>query len=124
MGFIKKRSVLIILEIIEFLIQIVNSFASDIVVYEASEGMRFDFHALFSNVFFWIVLALQVAELIIHIYINHQQKSIDDEITQAYTKANTDIIYTIGDYTRKGDFVSAKNAIKILKKMERRRKKG
>ena len=61
MRFFRNILLCIILELFVTAIQIANMFLSNVAIYEATTGVTFDFSLLLKNVFFWIVLILQLA---------------------------------------------------------------
>lgn len=114
----------ITIEIIASAIQVVNAFFSDIAMYEATTGVSFDFNALISNVFFWIVLAGQIVfPFLFKLIVSHINKQSDSIVEKAYSDLNADLVRQIGELTKRGDYVSIKQVLKILNKIEKRRRR-
>ena len=107
---------------VSLLVEIANLFLSNIVIYEATEGVRFDAFLLLKNPLFWIVLIMNVAYFIISHIIKQVEKETDKKVEKAITDNSIQIIESVTQNVKKHDFESAKKALKILDKLQRRRK--
>lgn len=127
MSFFRNKIFCIILELLATAIQIANTFLTDVAIYEASTGLRFDFSLLLKNVFFWIVLILQFAYAIFCFIIEVLSTNADNKalerINDAYDNIAADLESEYKTRIKIGDFVSAKKILKELKKIKKERRK-
>ena len=56
MGWIGSKLICFFMELLCFVIQTANLFLANIVIYEASTGVSFDFGALLNNYIFWMLV--------------------------------------------------------------------
>lgn len=106
--------------VLGFLAHTANIFLGNIAVFEASTGHKFNFMALLHNPYFWIILAIQILSVFLSFIKHEKQKrsqeadSTLEQYVELYFKNFAD---QASDYSKAGDFVSAKQAIEVLNKI-------
>lgn len=122
MGWIGNKLICFLIELLCFVIQTANLFLANIVIYEASSGMSFDFGALLKNPIFWIIIAIQIIYFIVSCIIRGKDRKIDDEVERAIQNGSIMLVGQVVGYSEKGDFVSANKVLKLLKKIQKGRR--
>ena len=112
-----------LIEILGIVINIANAFLTNIAVYEASNGLSFDWGLLFSNPLFWVISITQFAYGIATVCVHIKNRNSDKRLKQAIEDKEIALITQVVSYSKKGDFDSANKVIKILDKFEERRTK-
>ena len=127
MRFFRNILLYIVLEVFVSVVQIANMFLSNIAIYEATTGLKFDFSLLFENLFFWIVLILQLAYTGFCIIIKVLSKSADADAVKAINDTLDQMAAISADEyknrLRSGDFVGTTKILKRLKKIKKERRK-
>ena len=127
MRFFRNILLCIILELFVTAIQIANMFLSNVAIYEATTGVTFDFSLLLKNVFFWIVLILQLAYAVFCMIIKIFSQNADDEalksINDTLDQMAADLADELQNRIKSGDFVSTKKILNHLKKIKKERRK-
>jgi hypothetical protein len=102
-------------------------FLSNVAIYEATTGVTFDFSLLLKNVFFWIVLILQLAYAVFCMIIRIFSQNADDEalksINDTLDQMAADLADEFQNRIKSGDFVSTKKILNHLKKIKKERRK-
>lgn len=119
MHVIANKWICFLFEFLCTIIQLANSFLTNISIYEASEGVSFDFSKLLSNRTFWLVLVLQIVWIILCVIANRLQAHDDSAVKDAYANGTIALIDHAVDCSKKGDYYSAERTLKILDKLER-----
>lgn len=122
MRWLFNKIVCILIELLGIVINIANAFMTNIAIYEATNGLSFDFGKLLSNKLFWVVLIIQFAYGITSICVHFKSKNSDERLLKAIEDEEIVLVTQIGENVKKGDFDSAHKIIKILDKLQRRRK--
>ena len=107
---------------VSLLVEIANLFLSNIVIYEATEGVRFDAFLLLKNPLFWIVLIINVAYFIISHILKQVEEETDKKVEKAIADNSIQIIKSVTKNVKKNNYESADKALKILDELQRRRK--
>ena len=127
MRFFRNILLGIILELFATVVQIANMFLSNVAIYEVTMGVKFDFSLLLKNVFFWIVLILQIAYAGFCIIIKIFSKTADDEalkeINAVFDQMAIDLEDEFKNRIKSGDFVSTKKILRHLKRIKKERRK-
>ena len=127
MRFFRNILLCIILEVFATVIQIANMFLSNVAIYEATNNINFDFSLLLKNVFFWIVLILQLAYAFFCVIIKILSTNADDEalksINDTYDKMASNLADEFNNRIKSGDYIGTKKILKYLKKVKKERRK-
>ena len=121
MRWLCNKFIFILVQALCIIINIAISFLFDVVMYEASSGLTFNWWLLLTNRYFWIVLILQVLYGIIAAYVAIKNKNSDDRVQQAIEDEEIVLVTQISENVKRGDFDSANKIIKILDKLQKRR---
>ena len=122
MGWIGSKLICFFMELLCFVIQTANLFLANIVIYEASTGVSFDFGALLNNYVFWIIVIIQIIYFIASYTIRSTNRKTDDEVERAIQNGSIMLVNQVVGYSEKGDFVSANKVLKLLKKIQKERR--
>lgn len=122
MNILASKFLCIFFQFICFVIHTANLFMTDILMYEVSTGLAFDYSQLLHNHIFWMILIAQLVDVFICAVLNRFVKSNDKVVEQAYANGTKKLISVAVDYTKSGDFFSAEKTIEILEKLEYRKK--
>ena len=123
MMYFFRKTTIILLEFILGFINLLIAILSNIVVYEVSTGLSFDFSRLFSAKLFWIIVTLQLVYFIAYCVINRISEETDERIDDAYISGEIKLIEKAVDYSERGDFSSARKIIRIVDKFRKRRRR-
>lgn len=122
MNILASKILCVFFQFICFVIHTANLFMTDILMYEVSTGLAFDYSQLLQNHIFWMTLIAQLVDVFICAVLNRFVKSNDKVVEQAYANGTKKLISVAVDYTKNGDFISAEKTIEILEKLEYRKK--
>ena len=122
MGWIGSKLICFFMALLCFVIQTANLFLANIVIYEASTGVSFDFGALLNNYIFWIIVIIQIIYFIASYTIRSTNRKTDDEVESAIQNGSIMLVNQVVGYSEKGDFVSANKVLKLLKKIQKERR--
>lgn len=109
--------------VISGIIQVANLFIGNIIVYETTEKIKFDWMRLLKSPLFWIVLIITVAYYIIVYTMKQHNNEVDNKLEEAISNNSIKLVNLATENAEKGDFESSEKAIKILDKIQRRRQK-
>ena len=118
-----SKIICILIEILGIVINVANAFLTNIAVYEVTSGLSFDWGKLLTNKLFWIVFVSQIAYGIAAFCVNAKNKSSDERLKKAIEDEEIVLVGEIGNKVKEGDFVSVNKIIKVLDKLQRRRKR-
>lgn len=113
----------VLVAFLSFIIQVANMFLANIIVYEATEGVQFNWGLLFKNAWFWIVVILTLVYYAIPFVIKQKNDSVDEALESAFSKGSVTLVGAITKSAQNGDFESCKKMMKILDEMQKRRRK-
>lgn len=115
--------VCIFVEVFGIVLNIVNSFAANIVVYEVTNGLRFNRNLLLKNKIFWIIIFAQIIYGVASVYVNRKNQKSDARLKKAIEDHEISLFSQVVDYSSQKDFDSAVKVFEILDEFERRRNK-
>jgi uncharacterized membrane protein len=118
----KTRCILI--EILGIIINIVNAFLTNIVVYEVTGEFSFDWGLLLSNKLFWIVILVQFTYGIITICAHIKNTDSDKRLVRKIETGEIALYRQAVEHAKDGDYVLAQEAIKLIDEFEERRKRN
>ena len=104
-------------------IQIANIFVGNIIIYETTEKISFDWEKLIHSRLFWGVVIVEVSHSLLSFLINRTARKNDDQVECAIDKNVVKLYNTAGKFGRKKDFESAEKVLDIIDKLEERRKR-
>lgn len=122
MRWIRNKILCALLEVVYFIIQVANMFLTDIVLYEVNEGIKFDWTSLLKSPIFWIVVVIQILHIVLTSAMQKVEKKIDEEVIDAINKSEVEILDYATQSVKRGDFKSAKKALKTFDYIEKKRR--
>ena len=123
MGVIFGKATKVFVAIFSPLIQVANLFIGNIIVYEATTGIRFIWINLLKNLLFWIVLGVTVAYYVIALFIKQREHEVDEDLEKAISQSSVQLIDIATQRIRDGDFESSKKILKSLDWIQKRRQR-
>ena len=116
MQFLGSRLFAIAFGVLSGLIQIANLFVGNIVIYETTTGIEFQWGRLLQSRFFWAVILLQVLYFFFRYAYNQHADKTDDEISRAIDRSIIKLYKIAGKRTIQRDFEDAKKHYQLLTK--------
>lgn len=123
MSVLFKNATKIIVGVVSALIQVANLFLGNIIVFETTEGVKFNWIGLLRSKLFWVVLIAMVIYYLIPFAIKQQEITVDERLEEAISDSSIKLISFATESAQKKDFESSKSAIKILDKIQKRRRR-
>ena len=124
MQFLGSRLFAIAFGVLSGLIQIANLFVGNIVIYETTTGIEFQWGRLLQSRFFWAVILLQVLYFFFCYAYNQHADKTDDEISRAIDRSIIKLYKIAGKRTIQRDFEEAKKTLSVIDEMKNRRDKN
>ncbi len=121
METILSKSTRIFFSILLGAIQVVNMIFGNIIVYETTEKISFDWNALIKNKLFWIVLIIQLVYQCIIYNINKSVSKNDKILEKAISENSAELIKFATKTAIRGDFESSEKLLDVLDKIRKRR---
>lgn len=123
MNTLANKALCFIFQIICFVIHIANLFMTDILMYEATTGLSFDSDLMLRNIWFWVILIMQMIDVCVCAALNHFSKSTDKVVEQAYAKGTKRLIDVTVNHVENGDYYSAEKSIEFLQRLEEQQRR-
>ena len=123
MSFIYTKASKILVAIVSLIFELANAFGGNIIIYEVTEGINFNWELLLKNRFFWIILIIDIIYYAIPIIIHQELQSNDKKLEEAISNNSVKLVDLATDFAANGDFASSKKVLKILDKFQKRRRK-
>lgn len=121
MLFFQNKLLVILAHLLLFLMDFANMFLTDIMIYEVTEGVSFDYNAMLHNVIFWVLLVLHLLHIIVTIFVNKKNDTNDEAVKEAIAREQIKLLSQTTLQTKKGNFEEADNVLKIYDKLAKRR---
>lgn len=113
----------ILVAVFSIIFQVANMFLANIIIYEVTEGIKFNWNLLFTNKLFWIVIVLTFIYYAIPLIIKQKSDSVDEALEEAISEGSVSLVHSITESAQNGDFESSRKMIKILDQIQKRRGK-
>ena len=113
----------ILVAVFSIIFQVANMFLANIIIYEVTEGIKFNWNLLFTNKLFWIVIVLTFIYYAIPLIIKQKSDSVDEALEEAISEGSVSLVHSIAESAQNGDFESSRKMIKILDQIQKRRRK-
>ena len=123
MKYVFSTATKILIAVISIITQLVNMFWSNIIIYEITEGLRFDWNLLVKNLGFWIILGINLLYYTSALAIKQKTKSVDEAVEEAISRNSVKLINSIAKSAQSGDFESCKKTLKVLDQIQKRRRR-
>lgn len=121
--FFKNKLIVIFSQIFLFVVDTANLFLSNIVIYEVTNRVSFNFKAMLTNKLFWILIVLHILHIIVTISVNLKYSASDKIVEKAIADQQIKILSQVTQHTENGRFENANKTIKIYDKLSKRRRK-
>lgn len=121
MVFFQSKTLIFLSHAFLGVIDFANLFLTDILMYETTTGIKFDFNAMFHNLFFWVLLALHILHIIITTLINRKNSDNDQAVEEAIAKNQIELLSQATSQTEKGEFEKARKVMKMYDQLAKRR---
>ena len=112
MKYVFSTATKILIAVISIITQLANMFWSNIIIYEITEGLRFDWNLLVKNLGFWIILGINLLYYTSALAIKQKTKSVDEAVEEAISRNSVKLINSIAKSAQSGDFESCKNRLR------------
>lgn len=113
----------IIVLIMSALGSIANLFLGNIIVYEATSGIQFNWIQLFHSPWFWAIVAFNIIYFAAAFASKQKEEAIDDAVEKAISKSSVDLITLATEAVKNADYDSCTKVLKALKQIQKRRPK-
>ena len=123
MKYVFSTATKILIAVISIITQLANMFWSNIIIYEITEGLRFDWNLLVKNLGFWIILGINLLYYTSALAIKQKTKSVDEAVEEAISRNSVKLINSIAKSVQSGDFESCKKTLKVLDQIQKRRRR-
>ena len=123
MKYVFSTATKILIAVISIITQLANMFWSNIIIYEITEGLRFDWNLLVNNWGFWIILGINLLYYTSALAIKQKTKSVDEAVEEAISRNSVKLINSIAKSAQSGDFESCKKTLKVLDQIQKRRRR-
>lgn len=121
MIWLGNKLLLALVELFLLTLNLAIAFLTNIAMYEVTTGVTFDWPRLFHAPLFWIILVCQLLYFIASIAFQVQSKINDDKLDKAIEKGQVNLAGQAVAYSKRGDFESAKEVIRLLDELGERR---
>lgn len=109
--------------ILSVIVQVANLFLGNIIVFEATEGITFNWVGLLHSKLFWGVLIFLVIYYSIPLILKQQDRIVDEQLEQAISNNSVELIKIATESAKEKDFESSKKALKVLDRLQKRRRR-
>ena len=123
MQFLFSKVSRIIAGIISGIIQVSNMFLGNIIIYESTEKIKFDWYALLSNRLFWIVVIVTVIYYSIPLIIKQNEAVKDEALDKAISDSLVKIVDLVAKNAKQGNYESCDKLLNVLDKLKKRGRK-
>jgi len=100
-----------------------NLFMTDVLMYEVTTGLTFDYNLMLHNPLFWILLSLHILHIILTAAINIKNSSNDLIVEKAISRQQKKLLSATTSEAKKGNFYNAEELIRIYDELAERRRK-
>lgn len=123
MNFVWSRVSSIFVAIFSILFQVANAFFGNIIVYEATEGVSFNWYALLHNGLFWSSLAMTILYYAANFCVHERTEKDDERLEEAISNNSIKLLDAATALYTTNDFENGDKVLKALDKIQRRSKK-
>lgn len=121
MLFFQSKLLIFLAHALLFVIDFANMFLTDILMYEATTGVTFNYNVMLHNVLFWVLLGLHLVHIIITIFISKKNVTNDQAVEEAIAREQIKLLSHATLQTEKGNFEKADKVLKMYDKLAKRR---
>ena len=121
MAFFKNKLLIFLSHALLLIIDFGNLFLSNIIMFETTEKVSFDYRAMLHNKWFWILLVLHFVHIILTTFIKCRSSVYDQRVQEAISDQQIELLRNAVEDAKKGKFKKSKELIKIYDKLTKRR---
>jgi len=119
--FFQNKFLIFLSQTLLFILDFVNLFLSDILLFETTEKVSFDYNAMLHNKWFWVLLVLHFVHIILTTFIKCRTSVYDQRVKDAISDQQIELLKKAVEDAKEGKFKKAKELIKIYDKLAKRR---
>lgn len=123
MVLFQSKLLVFLAHLLLFIIDFANLFLTDILMFETTTGLAFDYNAMFHNFIFWLLLGLHLLHIIVTICISKKNTTNDQAVEEAIAHEQIKLLSEATSQTEKGNFENADKVLKMYDKLAKRRNK-
>lgn len=123
MEILFNKATRVAVTVISVLIEVANLFLGNIIVYEVTEGVSFDWMGLLKNRLFWGVLILAVIYHFIPFIIKRSDSDVNERVEKAIADSSIKLIKDATKSAHNGNYESAEKLLSFFDKIRIRRGK-
>ena len=121
MAFFQNKLLIFFSHALLLIIDFGNLFLSNIIMFETTEKVSFDYRAMLHNKWFWILLVLHFVHIILTTFIKCRSSVYDQRVQEAISDQQIELLRNAVEDAKKGKFKKSKELIKIYDKLTKRR---
>lgn len=121
MAFFQNKLLIFLSHALLIIIDFGNLFLSNIIMFETTEKVSFDYRAMLHNKWFWILLVLHFVHIILTTFIKCRSSVYDQRVQEAISDQQIELLRNAVEDAKKGKFKKSKELIKIYDKLTKRR---
>ena len=121
MAFFQNKLLIFLSHALLFIIDWGNLFLSDIIMFETTEKVSFDFKAMLHNKWFWVLLVLHFVHIILTTFIKGRASVYDQRVQDAISDQQIELLKNVVEDAKEGKFKKSKELIKVYDKLAKRR---
>ena len=121
MAFFQNKLLIFLSHALLLIIDFGNLFLSNIIMFETTEKVSFDYRAMIHNKWFWVLLVLHFVHIILTTFIKCRSSVYDQRVQEAISDQQIELLRNAVEDAKKGKFKKSKELIKIYDKLTKRR---
>ena len=118
-----SRLTTILIIVVSAIVGVANLFLGNILVYEATTKLKFDWNALLHSYVFWIVVGINLLYHTFKYCYKRQERVIDDRVSMAFDDNIIDLMKAATEAVKRGDYDTAKRVQKALKQCQKQKRR-
>ena len=121
MFFFQNKFLIFLSHALLFIFDFGNLFLSDILMFETTEKVSFDFNAMLHNKWFWVLLVLHFVHIILTAFIKCRTSVYDQRVQDAISDQQIELLKKAVEDAKEGKFKKSIKLIKVYDKLTKRR---
>ncbi|MBR5677480.1 MAG: hypothetical protein IKX20_05020 [Paludibacteraceae bacterium] len=104
-------------------VSIANLFLANIIIFEATSEIQFNWERLLHSPLFWGIIIFNIMYRSAALASKQKEAVVDERVETAISTSSVDLITLATDAVKKGDYDSCNKVLKALKQIQKRRPK-
>lgn len=121
MAFFQNKLLIFLSHALLFVVDFANLFLSDILMFETTEKVSFNYNAMLHNKLFWMLLVSHLVHIILTTFIKCKSSVNDQRIEDAISEQQIELLKKATEDAKSGKFKKSKELIRIYDKLAKRR---